>query len=188
MVFSRQDGASQALGASRIWIEPRRGAVRETFVYNGLDARRAGSSRLPASRRLGRVRRRRGSLEADRIEHEVPLRLPPYLVGDCGDECGPAPQIRANIQQLLASGMTEEQVFANTKKSSVPKSMGSQTRGIQSRGLGSPLRRPDLRRRGGRRLPQKPERARAGSKTRRRRSLSAKHRKMLNRELRSKAR
>ena len=108
----------------------------------------------------------------------------PHLVADCGDECGPAPQIRADIQQLLASGMTEEQVFAKYEKEfgqrihGAPKPEGfnlvAWVLPFVVLSLGGIVIVVFLKNR------KEPE---PGPKNRRRRSLSAKHRKMLNREL-----
>jgi len=109
----------------------------------------------------------------------------PHLVADCGDECGPAPQIRANISQLLASGMTEEEVFAKYEKEFGPRIHGApKPEGFNLVAwvlpfvvltCGGVLIVVFLKNR------KEPE---PGSKTRRRRrSLSAKHRKMLNREM-----
>ena len=107
----------------------------------------------------------------------------PHLVGDCGDECGPAPQIRANIQQLLANGMTEEEVFAKYEKEFGPRIYGApKPEGFNLVAWVLPFVVLTC---GGvvivvflknRREPE------PGSKARRR-SLSAKHRKMLDREL-----
>ena len=109
----------------------------------------------------------------------------PHLVGDCGDECGPAPKIRAHIQQLLASGMTEEQVFAKYEKEFGPKIYGApKPEGFNLLAWVLPFVVLTF---GGvvvvvfLKNTKEPE---PGSKTRRRsRSLSAKHRKMLDREL-----
>ena len=109
----------------------------------------------------------------------------PKLVADCGDECGHAPQIRAHIQQLLANGMTEEQVFAEYEKEygqriyGAPKPEGfnlvAWVLPFVVLTCGGVLIAVFLKNR------KEPE---PGPKTRRRRrSLSAKHRKMLRREL-----
>jgi len=109
----------------------------------------------------------------------------PHLVADCGDECGPAPQIRANIQKLLASGMTEEQVFAKYEEEFGPRIHGApKPEGFNLVAWVLPFVVLTL---GGvvvavflknRKEPDPDPKTR-----RRRRSLSAKHRKMLNREL-----
>ena len=109
----------------------------------------------------------------------------PHLVSDCGEECGPAPQIRANIQQLLASGMTEEQVFAKYEEEYGPRIYGApKPEGFNLVAWvlpfvvltgGGVLVAVFLKSR------KEPD---PGPKyRRRRRTLSAKHRKMLNREL-----
>ena len=108
----------------------------------------------------------------------------PHLVSDCGDECGPAPQIRADIQRLLASGMTEEEVFAKYEKDYGPRVHGApKPEGFNLLAwvlpfvvltCGGVVIVVFLKNR------KEPE---PGPKTRRRRRLSAKHRKMLNREL-----
>lgn len=109
----------------------------------------------------------------------------PHLVADCGDECGPAPQIRANIQQLLASGMTEEQIFAKYEEEIGPRIYGApKPEGFNLvawvlpfvvLACGGVLVVVFLKNR------KEPD---SGPKNRRRRrTLSAKHRKMLNREL-----
>ena len=40
----------------------------------------------------------------------------PHLLGQCGDECGMAPQMNANIQKKLNSGMTEKEIYADYEK------------------------------------------------------------------------
>ncbi len=36
----------------------------------------------------------------------------PHLIGQCGDECGVAPQLTHEISNLLSQGKTEEEVYA----------------------------------------------------------------------------
>ena len=109
----------------------------------------------------------------------------PKLVQDCGDECGHAPQIRAHILQLLANGMTEAQVFAEYEKEYGPRIYGApKPEGFNLVAWvlpfvvltgGGVLVAVFLKSR------KEPD---PGPKNRRRRrTLSAKHRKMLNREL-----
>lgn len=109
----------------------------------------------------------------------------PHLVADCGEECGPAPQTRADIQQMLAQGMTEEQIFAKYEKEFGPRIYGApKPEGFNLVAwvlpfvvltCGGVLIAVFLKNR------KEPD---PGPKTRRRRrTLSAKHRKMLNREL-----
>ena len=109
----------------------------------------------------------------------------PHLVADCGDECGPAPQIRADIQQLLANGMTEEQVFAKYEKEYGQRIHGApKPEGFNLVAWVLPFVVFSL---GGIVivvfLKNRKEPDPAPKNRRRRRSLSAKHRKMLNREL-----
>ena len=109
----------------------------------------------------------------------------PHLVADCGDECGPAPQIRADIQQLLANGMTEEQVFAKYEKEYGQRIHGApKPEGFNLVAWVLPFVVFSL---GGIVivvfLKNRKEPDPAPKNRRRRRSLSAKHRKVLNREL-----
>ena len=107
----------------------------------------------------------------------------PHLVADCGDECGPAPQTRAAIQQMLASGMTEEQIFAKYEEEFGPRIYGApKPEGFNLVAwvlpfvvltCGGVLVAVFLKNR------KEPE----PMARRRRRLLSAKHRKMLDREL-----
>ena len=109
----------------------------------------------------------------------------PHVVADCGDTCGPAPQIRADIQQLLANGMTEEQVFAKYEKDygqriyGAPKPEGfnlvAWVLPFVVLACGGVLIVVFLK---NRKEPEPEPKTR-----RRRRTLSTKHRKMLNREL-----
>ena len=106
-----------------------------------------------------------------------------HLVDDCGDECGMAPQMSANIQKRLDSGMTEQEIFAvyeselGLKIHAAPKTEGffllAWVLPFVALTCGGVLVVVFLKNR------KEPE---PQSKTRRRR-LSAKHRKMLNREL-----
>ena len=36
----------------------------------------------------------------------------PHIIGQCGDECGVAPQLVQEISQLLSTGKTEEEIYA----------------------------------------------------------------------------
>lgn len=109
----------------------------------------------------------------------------PKLVADCGEECGHAPQIRADIQQMLANGMSEEQIFAEYEAKYGPRIHGApKPEGFNLVAwvlpfvvltCGGVLIAVFLK---NRKEPEPDPKTR-----RRRRSLSAKHRKMLNREL-----
>lgn len=107
-----------------------------------------------------------------------------HLVDDCGDECGMAPRMSADIQAKLDSGMTEQEIFAVYEKElglkihAAPKAEGFYLLAwilpFVALTCGGVLVAVFLKTR------KEPD---PGPKTRRRRSLSAKHRKMLDREL-----